>query len=103
VAILERCSIPARLTLPVFCVIEAGGADAGEYTIVFEAHSPSGEVRARESIALVVDEPADLVRVPYTCALEVQADELGLWRVTARSDTRALGAIDLMVKQPDTP
>jgi hypothetical protein len=95
--------IPTRLTLPIFCVIEAGGADAGEYTIVFEAHSPSGELRARQSIALVVDESAELVRVPYTCALEVEADELGMWRVTARSDTKALGAIDLIVKQPDSP
>jgi hypothetical protein len=92
--------IPSRIPLPVFAVIEAGGVDPGEYTVAFEARNPSGEVRATASFALVVEEQGDLVRVPCAFGLEVEVDELGLWRVTARSDMGQLGAIEVMIKQP---
>jgi hypothetical protein len=95
--------VPSPLTLAVFSVIEAGGADTGEYTIVFEARNPSGEIRARSGLLLAVDEPGDLVRVPCACGLTVEVDELGLWQVIARSDTKQLAAIDVMIKQPDAP
>jgi hypothetical protein len=92
--------IPSRIPLAVFAVIEAGGVDPGEYTVAFEARNPSGEVRATASFALVVEEQGDLVRVPWAFGLEVEGDELGLWRVTAKSDMGQLGAIEVMIKQP---
>ncbi|HWF70618.1 MAG TPA: hypothetical protein VG187_13825 [Mycobacterium sp.] len=85
----------------MFSVIEAGGVDAGKYTIAFEARNPSGETCGRTSLALVVDNPGDLVRAPCGCGININADELGIWQVVALSDTAQLASIDLMVKQPD--
>jgi hypothetical protein len=93
--------IPSQITLPVLAVIEAGGVDAGEYTVTFEAHNPSGETRATASFAFVVEQQGDLVRLPWAVGLDVQVDELGLWQVTVRSDKEQLGSIDVMIKQPD--
>jgi len=94
--------IPSRTILPVFAVIEAGGVEMGEYTVVFEAFNPSGAMRATASFVLAVEEEGDLARVPCAVGLEVEVDELGIWRCAARSDHGPLGAVDVMIKQPDS-
>jgi hypothetical protein len=80
-------------------VIEAGGADAGEYTVIFELLAPSGAVRASASIAVVVDRPGDIVRLSYVYVLAGSVDEFGIWRIVIKSDVAQLAALDVMVKR----
>ncbi|TDY04845.1 hypothetical protein BCL50_3623 [Mycolicibacterium litorale] len=94
---------PARIEMPMLVVVEAGGVDAGEYTITIDLHSPDGELRLTASLALVIDEPGDLVRVPFQHTWDFQADQLGVWRISVRSETSTLAVYDLMIKQPDAP
>jgi hypothetical protein len=94
---------PVGVIVPLLVVIEAGGVDAGEYTIELDVHSPDGELRATASLALAIDQPADLVRVPFGHTFQIHADQLGLWRFSVRTETTTLAVMDLMIKQPDAP
>lgn len=93
--------LPVQLQFPVFAVIEAGGVPSGVYTLLFEVIDPSGEVKALSSLALVVDEPAQLVRVPCAFNLTAHVDNFGIWSLVVRSELDELAAIDLMIKPPD--
>lgn len=84
---------------PVFAIIELGGVDEGEYTLVFELRNPSGEQRSRISLAVAVERLGDVLRLPVVLNLSAAVDEFGIWHLTVGSDVQALAALDVMVKR----
>lgn len=95
--------IPSPQILPVLCVIEAGGVEAGEYTVIFELCKPSGHVQTRTSVGLVVERPGDVLRVQYVFELSGTVDVLGVWQIAIRSELALLAVLDLLVKQQGEP
>lgn len=91
--------LPAPVTLPVLCVIEAGGVEAGEYTIIVELCAPGGAVPMRFSVGLVVERTGDVLRIIYVFELTANVDKFGLWQVQIRSDTATLAVLDVMIKR----
>lgn len=94
---------PHSLAFPTLCVIEAGGAEAGEYTVIYELCAPSGEVRTRTSVGLVVEEPGDVLRVAHAFDFSGTVDVPGIWQIAIRSEIAPLTTLDVIIKRQGQP
>src|SRR4029453_3793378 len=92
-------NLPTDCNVAVVCTIEAGDVPSGEYTVILELRNPSGEVRTRTSLALVVEKSGDVLRIPAYIGLHAPFDEYGVWRLTARSESADLASLDFLVKR----
>jgi hypothetical protein len=80
-------------------VLEAGGADAAEYTVTLTAISPSEKRAASVRFPVTVEKAGDVVRILRWQTLDVEIDEFGTWRLVAEHDARQLSSIGLFFKR----
>ena len=74
-------NLPTSLAVTVFTVFEAGGIEAGDYTVAIEACNPAGERRGHVRFPVTVEQPGEAVRISRGCDLTVDVDSFGLWEI----------------------
>lgn len=83
--------------VPVLLVIEAGGVDAGHYSLHVSTQTPAGRECGRVSFPVVVDESGDILRIPQWVILQFRTDGFGPYTFITSSDTDRLASIVLSI------
>lgn len=90
---------PADVDLVVVLVIEAGGVEAGHYTVHVIASGPDGSESGRTRFPVVIEEQGDVLRITRWVPLTMHVAGYGLHTITVTTDTTLLGSIDLAMRR----
>lgn len=92
-------NMPHASRLVIAMVVEAGGVEAGHYTIRISAHDPDGKPCGEVKFPVVIEEPGDILRITRWVPLEINLTGYGLHTLTVATDAGVLITHDLAVKR----
>lgn len=90
---------PGVVNLVVALVIEAGGVEAGHYSIHMNASGPDGSESGRTRFPVVIEERGDILRLTRWVPLTLRVKEYGLHTITVMTDKTDLTSLDLAIKR----
>ena len=90
---------PCDLDLVVVLIVEAGAVPEGSYSMTLSMVDPDGRLCGTTRFPVIVDEPGDVLRLPYWVPIRTRVTDYGLYELTASTDVRELMRIVLAIRR----
>ena len=88
-----------NLTMIGLAVLEAGGAQEGEYGVAVHAMTSQGDVAGSFRPVFKITKAGDILRVNFWFRFNVKVTEFGMWAVVVQHEGRTLAQLPIAIQQ----